>query len=92
MAELPVLKPRQVVSAPAGAGFYVHHQTGSHAILKSADNAALRVTVPMHGKDLKKGTLRSIIRQAGLTVEGVCGSALNVFYTGHSGTLLCLAI
>ena len=28
-----------------------------------------RVTVPMHRKELKKGTLRAIIRQAGLTVE-----------------------
>ena len=56
MAELPNLKPKQVVAALSKSGFYVHHQTGSHAILKSRDGK-FRVTVPMHGKDLKKGTL-----------------------------------
>lgn len=25
--------------------------------------------IPMHARDIKKGTLRAIIRQAGLTVE-----------------------
>jgi len=72
MAELPNLKPKQVVAALSKSGFYVHHQTGSHAILKSRDGK-FRVTVPMHGKDLKKGTLRSIIRQAGMTVEEFVG-------------------
>lgn len=27
-----------------------------------------RVTVPMHTRDLKRGTLRSIVREAGLSV------------------------
>lgn len=39
---------------------------GSHYILKKE---RLRVTVPYHNKDLKPGTLKSIIEQAGLTVE-----------------------
>ena len=64
--KLPVLKPKQAIKALERGGFYVHHTTGSHYILKK-DN--LRVTVPYHNKDLKPGTLRSIIEQAGLTVE-----------------------
>jgi predicted RNA binding protein YcfA (HicA-like mRNA interferase family) len=66
---LPVLKPREVVQVLERAGFFIHHSTGSHVQLKHRDNPRLRVTVPYHSGDLPPGTLRSIIRQAGLTVE-----------------------
>ena len=69
MPELPVLRPREVLKALAKAGFFVHHQTGSHAVLKHRENPVLRVTVPMHAGDLKRGTLRSIVRSTGLGVE-----------------------
>jgi predicted RNA binding protein YcfA (HicA-like mRNA interferase family) len=65
-SKLPVLKPKKVIKALERGGFRVHHTSGSHYILKKEK---LRVTVPYHGKDLKPGTLRSIIEQAGLTVE-----------------------
>ena len=52
------------------AGFFVHHSTGSHHILKHPDRTELRVTVAMHNKDLKRKTLLSIIEQAGYTPEG----------------------
>jgi len=68
VAALPVLRPRLVVAALRRAGFVVHHQTGSHAILKHAATAR-RVTVPMHNRDLKPGTLRAIIREAGMSVD-----------------------
>jgi predicted RNA binding protein YcfA (HicA-like mRNA interferase family) len=64
--KLPMLKPKKVIKALERYGFYVHHTTGSHYILKKE---RLRVTVPYHNKDLKPGTLASIINQAGLTVE-----------------------
>ena len=32
-------------------------------------NTLLRVTIPMHNKDVPAKTLKSIIRQAGMTVE-----------------------
>lgn len=64
--KLPVLKPKQVIRALERTGFYVHHTTGSHYILKK-DN--LRVTVAYHNRDLKPGTLAAIIKAAGLTVE-----------------------
>jgi len=64
---LPALKPREVLRALQRAGFFVHHTTGSHYILKHPDKPALRVSVPYHSKDLKRRTLESIIKQAGLT-------------------------
>ena len=66
MPKLPAVKPRMVIRALKRKGFAVHHTTGSHFFLKK-DN--LRVSVPFHNKDLKPGTLASIIAQAGCTVE-----------------------
>lgn len=66
MPKLPAVKPKMVIRALKRNGFVVHHTTGSHYVLKK-DN--LRVTVPYHSKDLKPGTLDSIIVQSGLTVE-----------------------
>jgi predicted RNA binding protein YcfA (HicA-like mRNA interferase family) len=66
---LPSVKPREVLRALERAGFFIHHSTGSHHILKHPDKTDLRVTLAMHKKDLKRGTLMSIIRQAGYTTE-----------------------
>ena len=66
---LPALKPKNVLRALEHAGFVVHHVTGSHYILKHPAKKNLRVTLPWHNKDLKRGTLVSIIEQAGYTVE-----------------------
>ena len=69
MAKLPVVKPKDVVRALQKAGFYIHHQTGSHARLLHTADLERRVTVPIHNKDLPKGTLANILRQAGLTID-----------------------
>jgi predicted RNA binding protein YcfA (HicA-like mRNA interferase family) len=69
MARLPALKPKEVLRALETAGFYIHHQSGSHARLFHRTRKELRVTIPMHTKDLPIGTLRNIIRQAGLTTK-----------------------
>ncbi len=66
---LPVLKPKKVLRALQRAGFFVHHSTGSHRILKHLEKPTLRVTVPFHNKDLKRRTLESIIKQSTLTYE-----------------------
>lgn len=66
LSKLPALSPKRAIKALERGGFYVHHATGSHHILKKEK---LRVTVPFHNKDLKPRTLASIIEQAGLTVE-----------------------
>lgn len=69
MDSLPVVKPRQVINALLRGGFYLHHQTGSHARLIHKTRSDLKVTVPIHPKDIPKGTLKRIIRQADLTVD-----------------------
>jgi len=69
MGRLPTLKPNRVLRALLRAGFYIHHQTGSHAQLRNKDDPKLRVTIPIHNKDIPKRTLTSIIRQAGLTID-----------------------
>jgi predicted RNA binding protein YcfA (HicA-like mRNA interferase family) len=68
-AKLPVLKAREVVRALERAGFYVHHQTGSHARLFHRAKPDLRVTVPVHSKDVPPWLLKRILKQAGLAEE-----------------------
>lgn len=66
MPKLPALKSKQVIKVLEKAGFVFARQKGSHAIYVK-DN--LGVTIPIHNKDLKKGTLKSIIKQSGMTVD-----------------------
>jgi predicted RNA binding protein YcfA (HicA-like mRNA interferase family) len=67
MTRLPSVSGRECVRALERVGFYVDRQRGSHIVMKRDDPPA-RVVVPDH-RELKRGTLRAIIRQAGLTVE-----------------------
>jgi len=66
---LPALKPKDVLRVLTRAGFYLHHATGSHYFLKHPEKPAMRVTLPWHNKDLKRGTLASIIEQAGYSSD-----------------------
>ena len=66
MTALPVVSGRECIKALQRAGFYISHQKGSHVTMRR-DEPKGKVVV-MH-KTLKTGTLRSIIKQAGLTVE-----------------------
>lgn len=70
---LPSLTPRAVLRALERAGFFLHHATGSHRALRHPDKPHVRVVVPYHNRDLKRATLRSIIRQAEMTVEEFLG-------------------
>jgi len=67
MALLPVLKPKEVVHALERAGFYIHHQTGSHARLFHQTKSNLRVTIPIHSRDIPRATLYRILKQSGLS-------------------------
>jgi predicted RNA binding protein YcfA (HicA-like mRNA interferase family) len=66
VTKIPSLKPRQVVRALERAGFTLRKSKSSH---RTYVKGSLRVTVPYHSVELKHGTLRSIIEQAGMTVE-----------------------
>ena len=67
MPKLPIVSGRRLCKALAKAGYELDHHTGSHIILRNAAPPHKRLTVPDH-KEVAKGTLRSILRQAGLTV------------------------
>ena len=66
---LPVLTAREVIRALGRAGFVVSRTSGSHCRLIHATDPTRKVTVPVHSGDLKRGTLRAIIAQAGMTVS-----------------------
>ena len=68
MAKLPTdLSGREVCAALERAGFVFRRQTGSHMVLRREQPYA-RAIIPDH-KQLRSGTLRRIISDAGLTVE-----------------------
>ncbi len=67
MSRLPQISARECIRALEGAGFFVKRQVGSHIILRR-EEPFTQVTVPDH-KELGRGTLRAIVRQAGLSVE-----------------------
>ena len=59
---------RHLCKALEKIGYFKDHQTGSHIILRNEKPPYRRLTVPNH-KEIAKGTLRAIIKQAGLTAE-----------------------
>ena len=68
--QLPVLSGKRVVQVLGRAGFIVERIVGSHHVLVLPGDPSRTVTVPVHAnRDLKPGTLRSIIRQAGFSVD-----------------------
>ena len=69
MPELPTITAARLIRAPQRDGFFIHHTTGSHHVFKNPDRPALRVVVPYHAGDMKRGTLRSVLRQANITVD-----------------------
>jgi predicted RNA binding protein YcfA (HicA-like mRNA interferase family) len=66
---LPALTARDVIRALERAGFVISRTSGSHCRLIHPNDPTLKVTVPVHSGDVKRGTLRSIIAQAGFTVS-----------------------
>ncbi|MFH1402369.1 MAG: type II toxin-antitoxin system HicA family toxin [Patescibacteria group bacterium] len=61
--KLPAIKPKQIVKILKKIRFIERSQTGSHLILSHCQTNKI-VPVPMHIKELKMGTLLSILRQA----------------------------
>ncbi len=67
MTGLPRISGRECLSALNKVGFNLRRQHGSHMVLRRDDPFA-QVVVPDH-QELDRGTLRAIIRQAGLSVD-----------------------
>ena len=68
MSRLPVVSGREVVRALEKIGYELDRQRGSHMVLRQATPPFRRLTVPDH-KEVAKGTLRAIIRHAGLSFD-----------------------
>lgn len=66
MPEVPIVRPKKLVNALKRMGFYEVRQKGSHLQLKRGN---LLVTVPLHSGDVSPGIVRSILRQARLSIE-----------------------
>jgi predicted RNA binding protein YcfA (HicA-like mRNA interferase family) len=65
---LPTLTARKLIAILGRHGFASVRQSGSHAIYRHSDGR--RVTVPIHSdRDLGRGLLRQIMRDAELTAE-----------------------
>jgi len=67
MSSLPQISGRECVKALSKVGFKLRRQHGSHVILKR-DEPFTQLVIPDH-KELDRGTLRAIIRQASLTED-----------------------
>ena len=67
MSTLPVVSGREVVRILVGLGWEVGRQRGSHIILVRSGHPAT-LSVPDH-REIARGTLRALIRRAGLTPD-----------------------
>jgi predicted RNA binding protein YcfA (HicA-like mRNA interferase family) len=67
MSKLPIVSGADCIKALGKIGFVINRQRGSHITLVRQEPLT-QLTVPNH-KNIAKGTLRVIIRDAGLTVD-----------------------
>lgn len=65
MANLPALTAQQLIKILEQKGFVLKRVKGSHHFCVHPETGHITV-VPMHKKDLPKGTLMAIIKQAGI--------------------------
>jgi predicted RNA binding protein YcfA (HicA-like mRNA interferase family) len=66
--KLPVVSGSDAVRAFRKVGYEFDEQHGSHIIVRHVDAPHRRLSIPNH-KELAKGTLRTLIREAGLSVD-----------------------
>jgi len=66
MSKLPAVKPRDLVRFLEQNGFVLDHVSGSHFIYYHFASKR-RAVVPRHSRDIPKGTLLSLLREAGFS-------------------------
>ena len=71
MIRLPVVSGKEVVGRLERADFIFVRRTGSHMIMRRETDPEITVSIPDH-KELKRGTLKSILRQINLSVDEFC--------------------
>lgn len=67
MSRLPSISGKECIKALEKAGFHLRRQESSHIIMRREEPFA-QIVIPAH-KELDRGTLRAIIRQAGISVD-----------------------
>lgn len=68
MSPLPVVSGRELVKLFVKLGYAVDRQRGSHIILRHCEPPHRRLVVPDHA-EIANGTLRTLLRESGLSVE-----------------------
>ena len=68
MPKLPALTPQKLARALEKAGFELIRVRGSHYYYYNQQMEKIAV-VPLHSKDLRKGTLHAILKDADLSIE-----------------------
>ena len=68
MTKAPSLSPDEIIRLPKKHGFELERTKGSHPIFKNKTSGKMTV-VTMHKRDLPKGTMLSILKQAGIDKE-----------------------
>jgi predicted RNA binding protein YcfA (HicA-like mRNA interferase family) len=68
MPKLPVLTPQAILKILMKNGFRIDRIKGSHHMMINDENN-IRLVIPMHKRDLPKGTLYEIIKLSGIPPE-----------------------
>ena len=68
MPKLPAVRPREIIRFLDRKGFVLDHVSGSHLTYYHPVSKR-RAVVPQHNRDIPKGTLMSLLREAGFTRE-----------------------
>jgi len=68
MPKLPAVRPREIIRFLERNGFVLDHTSGSHFIYYHPGSKR-RAVVAQHNRDIPKGTLISLLREAGFTRE-----------------------
>lgn len=69
MDHLPSLSPKKLIRVLEKVGFSIVQQSGSHVKFKHHRERNLNVVVPLHNKDLPRGFLKTILKQARIAEE-----------------------
>jgi len=70
MTKLPAVRPREVIRFLEQKGFVLDHVSGSHFIFYHPVSRR-RAVVPRHNRGVPKGTLLSLLREAGFTRDDI---------------------
>jgi mRNA interferase HicA len=62
---LPAVTPRKAIRALERCGWELDRTKGSHQVFRHPDHAH-RIVVPVHARDLARGTLNQIIAASGV--------------------------